>query len=173
MYISICIYTSWRVPYFLSISFSSQKWHIMSVKLRHFPLYYTMYEQYITLHLTNQETGGEHWLQNVPRALLNILRPRLNNGNFADDILTAMSWTELFEYWLQFDCNLFLRSVVDVWTLVQVMAWHRTGDKTFPEPMITQFTNAYMHHWKSNLPKLGSLNAEGQTLNIVPYIIEH
>ena len=30
--------------------------------------------------------------------------------------------------------------------LVQVMAWHRTGDKPLPEPMLTQFTNEYMRH---------------------------
>ena len=30
--------------------------------------------------------------------------------------------------------------------LVQVMAWHRTGDKPLPEPMLTQFTYAYMRH---------------------------
>ena len=27
--------------------------------------------------------------------------------------------------------------------LVQVMAWRRTGDKPLPEPMMTQFTDAY------------------------------
>ena len=30
--------------------------------------------------------------------------------------------------------------------LVQVMAWRQTGDKPLPEPMMTQFTNAYMQH---------------------------
>ena len=30
--------------------------------------------------------------------------------------------------------------------LVQVMAWHRTGDKPLPEAMLTQFTDAYMRH---------------------------
>ena len=30
--------------------------------------------------------------------------------------------------------------------LVQVMPWHRTGDKPIPEPMLTQFTDAYMQH---------------------------
>ena len=30
--------------------------------------------------------------------------------------------------------------------LVQVMAWCRTGDKPLPEPMLTQFTDAYMQH---------------------------
>ena len=30
--------------------------------------------------------------------------------------------------------------------LVQVMAWRWTGNKPLPEPMMTQFTNAYMRH---------------------------
>ena len=29
---------------------------------------------------------------------------------------------------------------------VQVMAWHRTGNKPLPEPMLTQFTDAHMRH---------------------------
>ena len=31
--------------------------------------------------------------------------------------------------------------------LVQVMAWHWTGDKPLPEPMMTQFTDAYRGWW--------------------------
>ena len=30
--------------------------------------------------------------------------------------------------------------------LVQVMAWCRQGNKPLPEPMMTQFTDAYMCH---------------------------
>ena len=30
--------------------------------------------------------------------------------------------------------------------LVQVMAWHIIGDKPLPEPMLTQFTDAYMRN---------------------------
>ena len=30
--------------------------------------------------------------------------------------------------------------------LVQVMAWHPTGDKPLPEAIMTQFTGAYMWH---------------------------
>ena len=30
--------------------------------------------------------------------------------------------------------------------LVQVMAWHRTGDKPLPEPILAHFTDAYMRH---------------------------
>ena len=29
---------------------------------------------------------------------------------------------------------------------VQVMAWRWTDDKSLPEPMLTQFTDAYMQH---------------------------
>ena len=31
--------------------------------------------------------------------------------------------------------------------LVQVMAWHRTGEKPLPESMLTQFTDSYIRHW--------------------------
>ena len=31
--------------------------------------------------------------------------------------------------------------------LVQVMAWHRTVDNPSPEPMMAQFTEAYMHYY--------------------------
>ena len=30
--------------------------------------------------------------------------------------------------------------------LVQVMAWCQTGEKPLPEPMMTQFIDAYMRH---------------------------
>ena len=30
--------------------------------------------------------------------------------------------------------------------LVQVVAWHRTGEKPLPESMLTQFTDAYIRH---------------------------
>ena len=29
---------------------------------------------------------------------------------------------------------------------IQVMAWHRTGDKPLPEPMLTQLSDAYLRH---------------------------
>ena len=32
------------------------------------------------------------------------------------------------------------------WTLVQVMAWRRTGDKPLSELMLTQFADVYMRH---------------------------
>ena len=39
------------------------------------------------------------------------------------------------------------RSPVDnITALVQIMAWHRPDDKQLSEPMLTQFTDAYMWH---------------------------
>ena len=32
------------------------------------------------------------------------------------------------------------------WAFVQVMAWHSTGDKPLSEPMLIQFTDAYLRH---------------------------
>ena len=34
--------------------------------------------------------------------------------------------------------------------LVQVMAWHRTGEKPLSESMLTQFTDAYIRHYGGN-----------------------
>ena len=31
-------------------------------------------------------------------------------------------------------------------TLVQMMAWRRSGDKPLSEPMVAEFADAYMHH---------------------------
>ena len=41
-----------------------------------------------------------------------------------------------------------LKSLVDnMWALVQVMAWRRTGYKPLSEPMLTQLTDAYLRHY--------------------------
>ena len=34
----------------------------------------------------------------------------------------------------------------DISALVQVMAWRQTGNKPLSEPMLSQFTDAYMQH---------------------------
>ena len=31
-------------------------------------------------------------------------------------------------------------------SLVQILAWHRIGDRPLSEPMLTRFTNAYMRY---------------------------
>ena len=38
-------------------------------------------------------------------------------------------------------------SIDNMEALIQVMAWRLTGDRPLPEPIMTQFTDAYMRHW--------------------------
>ena len=43
--------------------------------------------------------------------------------------------------------NFVPRSLIDnMPALFQAIAWRRTGNKPLPEPMLTQFTDAYMRH---------------------------
>ena len=40
------------------------------------------------------------------------------------------------------------------------MAWHRTGDKPLPEPMLIQLTNTYMRHSRENQYILGEIGQQ-------------
>ena len=65
----------------------------------------------------------------------------------ADDIFNRIFLNE--NVWISIKISLkFLPKapIVHKPALVQVMAWHRTGDKPLPEPMLTQFFDAYMQH---------------------------
>ena len=50
--------------------------------------------------------------------------------------------------------------------LVQVMAWRRAGDKPLPEPMQTQFNDAYMRHWvkEYNVVAYGNADDSGNAM---------
>ena len=56
-----------------------------------------------------------------------------------------------FVSWLKFDLSLLMMigPIANKSALIQVMAWHRTGDKPLSEPMMTQFTDAWMHQLAS------------------------
>ena len=65
----------------------------------------------------------------------------------ADDIFKGIFLNETDKIQIQISRKLVPRSPTDNKSaLVRVMAWRRTGDKPLPEPMITQFTDAYMRH---------------------------
>ena len=65
----------------------------------------------------------------------------------ADDILKLIFFNENDSIAIQISLKFVPRSPIDNNpALVQVVAWHWTGDKPLPEPMMTQFTNAYMWH---------------------------
>ena len=65
----------------------------------------------------------------------------------ADDIFKIIFLNENDRIQIQISLKIVPRSPMDSKpALVQVMAWHRTGTKPLPEPMLTQFTDAYMRN---------------------------
>ena len=65
----------------------------------------------------------------------------------ADDNFKCIFINENDRIPIQISLKFVLRSPVDNKpALVQVMAWHQTGDKPLLEPMLTQLTDAYMRH---------------------------
>ena len=65
----------------------------------------------------------------------------------ADDIFKRIFLNENVRILIQISLKFVPKRPVDNKSaLVRVMAWRRTGDKPLPEAMMTQFTDAYMHH---------------------------
>ena len=84
----------------------------------------------------------------MPYDIINSSPPGQNGHHFTDNIfkgifinekLCILTWISL-----KFDPN---GPIDNKSSLVQVMAWQLPGDKPFPEPMLTQFPDAYMWHW--------------------------
>ena len=66
---------------------------------------------------------------------------------FSDDIFKCIFLNEKFCISIRISLKFVLSSLINnTSALVQVMAWRRTGGKPLPEPMLTQFTDAYMRH---------------------------
>ena len=66
---------------------------------------------------------------------------------FADNIFKCFFLNENIKIPFQISLKLVPKVPADNKSvLVQVMACGRTGDKPLPEPVLTQFTNAYMRH---------------------------
>ena len=65
----------------------------------------------------------------------------------ADDILNYIFLDENDRILIQISQKHVPRSPIDSKAaLVQVMAWHRTGDKPLSGPTVTQFFDAYARH---------------------------
>ena len=63
----------------------------------------------------------------------------------ADDIFYSILLNENVRIPIQISLKYVPSSPIDNKpALVQVMAWHRTGGKPWPGPMMTQFIDAYM-----------------------------
>ena len=53
----------------------------------------------------------------------------------------------LNKFQMKFHWNMFLRVKIDnMLALVEIMAWHGTGTEPLSDPMMTQFTDAYVRH---------------------------
>ena len=84
------------------------------------------------------------------RAVHAVISPPLDNmaAILADDIFKWICLNENDRPPIQISLKCVPRNPIgNKSALVQVMAWRRTGDKPLPEPMMTQFTDAYMRHW--------------------------
>ena len=68
--------------------------------------------------------------------------PGQNSRNFADDFFMK----EKFCIWNRFSLFVPEGIINNIPALVQIMAWCLPGDKPLSEPMLTQFTDAYMQH---------------------------
>ena len=65
----------------------------------------------------------------------------------ADHIFKCIFLNENVKIPIQISLKIASRSPIDNKSaLVRVMAWRRTGDKPLPEPMTTQFADAYVRH---------------------------
>ena len=73
----------------------------------------------------------------IKKDSVNTLRPRQNGRHFADDILKRIFLNE--NIWIPIKISLKFvpkGSINDIPALVQIMAWHRPGDKPLSEPMM-------------------------------------
>ena len=76
-----------------------------------------------------------------------LISPWKNGRHFTDDIFKWIFMNEMVFSLIQISQKFVPNSPIDNKpSLVQVMAWHRTGDKPFHEAMLNQFTDAYMWH---------------------------
>ena len=89
------------------------------------------------------------WCWNIPNRdkdnFINSSPPAQNGNHFADDVLTCIFLNE--NVWISIKTSMkFVPKglINNIPALVQIMAWHRPGDKPLSEPMLTNFTDASM-----------------------------
>ena len=73
--------------------------------------------------------------------------PGRNNHHFADNIFNCIFINDKFCFAITISLKFVPDGPIDNKSaLLQVMAWHWTGDKPLPEPVLTQFTDTFMCH---------------------------
>ena len=93
-----------------------------------------------------EATFMHRWL----RYLLHVLThwgPDKMAATLADDIFTCNFFFETVLILIKISLNFVPRCPTEnIPELVQIMAWHRIGDKPLSESMLTLFTGTYMQH---------------------------
>ena len=78
---------------------------------------------------------------------INTMKPEQNGHHFADVIFKCIFFKESFCIRIHISFKFVPKGLIGKKSsLHQVMAWHLEGDKPLPEPMVTNFTDKYMHH---------------------------
>ena len=121
----VCMGTKHLTPWL--ISHVSQAWEMLTLYWNLFPM----------VHLSSRQ----HWFRwrrtETKKALFNTLRPRQNGRHFPDDIFKCIFLNEnawiLIKILLKFVPK---GPINKIPTLVQIMAWRRSGDKPLSEPMM-------------------------------------
>ena len=79
--------------------------------------------------------------------LLTHLPPGQDGHHFSDDTFKCIFMKGKFCILIPISFKVVPKGAIDnKLALVQVVAWRQTGDKPLPEPMLTQFNDAYMQH---------------------------
>ena len=75
------------------------------------------------------------------------MKQHIYANNMAADIFRCIFLNKDNRIPIQISIKLIAKSPINYKPVfVQVMAWRRTGDKTFHQPIPAQFTDAYMRH---------------------------
>ena len=81
------------------------------------------------------------------RVTLNSSPPGQNGRHFTDDIVKRIFLNENVRIPIWISLRFVPNGPIDnKRALIQVMVWRRTFDKPLPEPMLTQYTDAYRRH---------------------------
>ena len=92
--------------------------------------------------LGNDKCMASRFLQPYPNCIwvivaVNTLRPRQNGRHFTDDIFKGIFLNEVVWILLKISRGIFPKVPINnVPSLVQIMAWRRTGDKPLSEPVM-------------------------------------
>ena len=79
-----------------------------------------------------------HYLQHCWH-VFKTLRPRQNGSHFADDTFNSMFVNENVRISIKFSLKFVPKGLINnIPSLVQIMAWHRWGDKPLSEPMMVR-----------------------------------